>query len=63
MGQAIVIFVILIIVGLCVWDIVRSHKKESSCGGCEGGSCSGCSGCGDGEILVTVKRRKEKTEE
>ncbi|MBQ9608224.1 MAG: FeoB-associated Cys-rich membrane protein [Lachnospiraceae bacterium] len=62
MGTVIVFLAVLLIVGLCIWDIVRSHKKESSCGGCEGGSCTGCSGCGDGEILVTVKRRKEKSE-
>ncbi len=62
MGTIVVLAVVLLIVFFCIKDIVKSHKSGGSCSSCSSkGSCSGsCSDCGgDGEILVTVKRRKE----
>ncbi len=62
MGTVVAIAAVAIIVVLCIRDIVKSHKAGGSCSSCASkDSCSGsCSDCGgDGEILVTVKRRRE----
>ncbi len=63
-GYVICIFAVALVLFLCVRSIVRDHRRESgsSCSGCSGScgsSCAGCSGCGnDGDIIITVKRKK-----
>lgn len=67
-GYIICISAVILVLLLCVRSIVRDHRRESgTCGtGCSGSSscgtgCAGCSGCGNsGDIIITVKRKKEK---
>lgn len=64
MGPVIGLVFVIFLVAICIYDIVHSHTKSGSCNGCSNGSCgascSGCAGCGEQEIVVTVKRKKEK---
>lgn len=41
------LFILLIIIGYCIFVIVQQHKKKkANANGCNG-ICAGCSGCND----------------
>ena len=41
------LFILLIIIGYCIFVIVQQHKKKkANTNGCNG-ICAGCSGCND----------------
>ena len=43
MGDIIVISVLALVVGLCLWSVFR-QKKKGACSGCSG-CCSSCTAC------------------
>ena len=52
------IIVLVAIVGLAVFGIVWSVRRNKKKGGCDcGGKCSGCSGCASAEKSRTIKNK------